>query len=329
MGTPMTRVYASLPLSGPVGWAGRDILRGAELALDRWTGDPAELVALDAHASDRDERAREHAQRAAADAGALAYLGDFHSSQVDATAPILSAAGLLQVAPGATFAGLGGATLVRLMPSDEGLARGIAEWLVQAGVRRVVIVHDGDPGYGDPVSGMCADAARERGVDVLRRAVWTQEEGAAADVAGAEAVLVVAIPGPGTTALWNELYGLDPGMWLLATDGLAVEWAARAIDPQAAAKTRFFTAQRAPWGFYGYEAMALILAAVAEGGGTRPGAVGAARATRDRDSILGRYSIDAEGLTTAPASGRLLIAGGELVWDRDRRTHSADRTSVR
>jgi ABC-type branched-subunit amino acid transport system substrate-binding protein len=197
MGSRLTRVYASLPLSGPVGSAGRDILRGAELALERWTGDPAELVALDAHASDRDERAREHAQRAAADAGALAYLGDFHSSQVDATAPILSAAGLLQVAPGATFAGLAGATLLRLMPSDEGLARGIAGWLVQARVNRLVIVHDGDAGYGDPVSGMCADAAREHGIDVLRRAIWTQEEGAAADVAAAEPCSSSPSPGPG------------------------------------------------------------------------------------------------------------------------------------
>jgi hypothetical protein len=34
------------------------------------------------------------------------------------------------------------------------------------------------------------------------------------------------------------------------------------------------------------------------------------------DSILGRYSIDADGHTTSTAYGRLAVAGGELVWDR-------------
>jgi branched-chain amino acid transport system substrate-binding protein len=318
MGSRTTRIYASLPLAGPAGWAGSDILRGAELALDRPEGGSVELLALDTHASNRDERAREHARRAAADPQALAYLGDFHSSQVAATQPILSAAGLLQVAPAATFTGLGGATLVRLMPSDNGLAYGIAEWLGQARVRRLLVVHDDDPGYGDPVSRMCAEAATERGIEARRRPVWTQEEDIGADVAGVEAVLVVAVPWPGTAALWADLNSVDPTMWLLATDGLAVDWLARAIDAEAAVTTRFFTAQRAPWGFYGYEAMALILDAVAEGGGTRAGAVSAARGAPDRESILGRYSIDEQGLTTAPATGRLAIAAGELVWDRDR-----------
>ena len=312
------RVYASLPLAGPAGHAGRDILRGAELALERSGGDGVELTALDTHATDRDARARENAHLAAEDADALAYLGDFHSSQVVTTAPSLSRAGLLQVAPAATFAGLGGPTLVRLMPSDAGLARGIAAWLVErARVRRLLVVHDHDPGYGDPVGRMCAEAARERGIDTRSRPVWDHAEGIANDVEDADAVLYVGVPGPGTAAFWGDLHAADPGMWLLATDGIAVDWVARAIDAEAARMTRFFTAQRAPWGFYGYEAMALILDAIAEGGGTRDGAVTAARETRDRDSFLGRYSIDEEGLTTSPASGRLAIAGGELVWDRD------------
>jgi ABC-type branched-subunit amino acid transport system substrate-binding protein len=317
METRTTRVYASLPLAGPAGWAGRDILRGAELALERSDGDAVELVALDTHTADREGRAAEHARLAAKDEHALAYLGDFHSSQVAATAPILSAAGLLQVAPAATFAGLGGPTLVRLMPSDEGLARGIADWLVQhARVSALLVVHDHDPGYGDPVGRMCANAAMERGIETRSRPVWNQEEGRAGDLAGVEAVLYVGVPGPGTSALWRDLHVVNPGMWLLATDGLAVDWLARAIDADAARMTLFFTAQRAPWGFYGYEAMALILDAVEGSGGTREGAVSAARGTHDRDSILGRYSIDEHGLTTSPASGRLVISAGELVWER-------------
>jgi len=310
-------VYASLPLAGPAGAAGRDILRGAELALERSDGDAVELVALDTHTADREGRAAEHARLAEKDEQALAYLGDFHSSQVVTTAPILSAAGLLQVAPAATFAGLGGPTLVRLMPSDEDLARGIADWLVQrARVSALLVVHDHDPGYGDPVGRMCVEAARGRGIEARGRPVWNHGEPIADELADVPAVLYVGVPGRGTAAFWRDLHAAQPGMWLLATDGLAVDWVARAIDADAAQRTRFFTAQRAPWGFYGFEAMALILDAVAAGGGTRAGAVRAARGTRDRDSILGRYSIDEAGLTTSPATGRLAIAGGELVWDR-------------
>ena len=69
-------------------------------------------------------------------------------------------------------------------------------------------------------------------------------------------------------------------------------------------------------GFYGFEAMALILDAVAEGGGDREATVRAARATHDRDSLLGRYSLDEHGHTTSTAYGRLAVVDGELVWDR-------------
>jgi hypothetical protein len=43
--------------------------------------------------------------------------------------------------------------------------------------------------------------------------------------------------------------------------------------------------------------------------------VRAARATRDRDSVIGRYSIDEHGHTTSKAYGRLAVADGDLVWD--------------
>ena len=312
----MLRIYASMPLRGPAGAAGRDIVRGAELALGRPAGPGVELVALDAWDEDRDARAVANARRAAADASAVAYLGDFHSSQVECTTPILAAAGLLQVAPGATYAGLGGPTLVRLMPDDRGLARGIARWVAGAGVRHVLVVHDHDDGYGVPVGGMCLRALRGAGVDARARPVWDHDEQIAADLGGADALLYVGVAGSGAAAMWRDLHRHDPALWLLATDGLAVDWFARELDAAAAGRTRLFTAQRAPWGFYGYEAAALILDAIAEADSDRDGAIATARATRDRDSILGRSSIDADGLTTAPADGILAVVDGEIVWER-------------
>jgi ABC-type branched-subunit amino acid transport system substrate-binding protein len=84
------RVYASLPLSGPLGAVGRDVLRGAELALEQAEDGTPELVALDAHGKDREAAAVANARRAAADGDALAYLGDLHSSQVMETSSVLS-----------------------------------------------------------------------------------------------------------------------------------------------------------------------------------------------------------------------------------------------
>ena len=312
----MLRIFASMPLRGPAGCAGRDIVRGAELALARSATPGVELVILDASGDDCDARAVANARRAAADANAVAYLGDFHSSQVMHTAPILAAAGLLQVAPGATYTGLGGPALVRLMPDDRALARGIAAWVAGAGLGGVLVVHDHDDGYGVPVAGMCLRALQDAGVDARTRPVWDHNEPIADDLAGADAVLYAGAAGSGAVTLWRDLHRHDPARWLLATDGLAVDWFARELDAGAAGRTRLFTAQRAPWGFYGYEAAALILDAIAATGGDRAGVVATARATRDRDSALGRYSIDPQGLTTAPADGVLATVEGEIVWER-------------
>ena len=312
----MRRVYASLPLTGPVGPAGREVLRGADLALERATGTDVELVALDAFAANREARAVANARRAAGDPDALAYLGDFHSSQVMETAPVLGAAGLLQVAPVATFAGLRGPTLVCLTPHDGVGARAIADWLAGAGVRELLVVHDHDGDYGVPVGAMCVTAARERGLEVRSRPVWDHDEPMAGDVVGAQAVLYVGVAGSGAVGLWRDLHALDPALWLLGSDGVAVSWLAHELSPAAAARTRFFVAQRAPMGFYGFEAMALVLDAIAPRSADRESVVRTVRATRDRDSVLGRYSIDADGHTTSTAYGRLAVAHGELVWDR-------------
>ncbi len=308
----MGRVYVSVPLRGPQGAAGRDVLRGAELALERAGG--AKLVVLDGFGEDRDAIAMAAAQRAAEDDEALAYLGDFHSSQVASTAPILSTAGLLQVAPVATYAGLAGDTLVRLMPHDGVGSRAIADWLAAVGVGEVLVVHDYGDEYGEPVGAMCAEAARERGQRVRIRRVWDQEEAPADDLGAAEAVVYVGVAGSGAKGLWHDLHAANPRLWLIGSEGVAADWLARAIEPSAAERTRFFVANRAPLAMYGYEAMALILDAIAAGG-DRAAIVDAARATRDRDSVIGRYSIDADGHTTSTAYGRLAVVGGELVWD--------------
>jgi branched-chain amino acid transport system substrate-binding protein len=202
------------------------------------------------------------------------------------------------------------------MPDDRALAHGIAGWVAQRGILRVLVVHDHDDGYGVPVGAMCAQALQAAGVDVSSRPVWDHVDAIAADVAGKDAVLYAGVAGSGAARLWHDLHRLDGALRLLGTDGLATDRFARDLGAGAAARTLLFTAQRAPWGLYGYEAAALVLDAVAAAGGNRLAVIEAARRTRDRDSALGRYSIDENGLTTAPADGRLAVVDGEIVWDR-------------
>jgi branched-chain amino acid transport system substrate-binding protein len=311
----VSRVYASLPLSGPVGRLGREVLRGAELELERRGPPDVEIVPLDSAGDDREAQAVANARRAAADPEALAYLGDFHSSQVVDTSPILGAAGMLQVAPVATLAGLAGPTLVRLTPHDGVGARAIADWLEGRGVGELLVVHDHDEGYGVPVAAMCVDAARSRGLTTRSRPVWDCEE--TVDVGAADAIEYVGVAGSGAIGLWHDLHAAAPRAWLIGSEGVATAWLAEALEPSAAERTRFFVAFRAPLAFYGYEAMALILDAIVAAGSERAAVARAALATRDRDSVLGRYSLDADGHTTSTAYGRLAVVAGELVWDRE------------
>ena len=164
---------------------------------------------------------------------------------------------------------------------------------------------------------MCARAARERGLDVRIRPVWDHDEDAGGDLGdGAGRPLRRRRRIGRDRAVGHAARARSPDLWLLGSEGVAQRWLARsAPEPAAAERTRFFVANRAPIAFYGYEAMALILEAIAAGSGDRAAIARAARATRDRDSVLGRYSIDAEGHTTSKLYGRLAVVDGALVWD--------------
>ena len=88
----------------------------------------------------------------------------------------------------------------------------------------------------------------------------------------------------------------------------------------------FFTRYRARYGtsarlygIYGYEAMSLVLDAIARAGAEgdeRAAVIAAGLATRDRESVLGTYSIDPFGDTTLTDFGVYRIKHGRPSWDR-------------
>ena len=101
------------------------------------------------------------------------------------------------------------------------------------------------------------------------------------------------------------------------------------LDPAAypPAAQAFYAAFRArfgkaagPYALQGYEAMRVALDAIRAAGprgNDRAAVVAAFHAIRDRDSVLGRYSIDANGDTTLSTYGVLSVdRRGRLVYDR-------------
>ena len=72
-----------------------------------------------------------------------------------------------------------------------------------------------------------------------------------------------------------------------------------------------------PYAIYGYEAMRLVLDAIERAGSTdKADVLKALFDTKDRQSVLGTYSIDENGDTTLTDYGIYTIEGGELTFDK-------------
>jgi branched-chain amino acid transport system substrate-binding protein len=72
-----------------------------------------------------------------------------------------------------------------------------------------------------------------------------------------------------------------------------------------------------PYAIYGYDAMQLALDAIKRSGtGERDAILQAIFATEERESVLGTYSIDANGDTTLSDYGAYTIEDGELQFDQ-------------
>ena len=71
-----------------------------------------------------------------------------------------------------------------------------------------------------------------------------------------------------------------------------------------------------PYAIYGFEAMSLVLDAIERAGSTdKADVLSALFDTKDRQSVLGQYSIDENGDTTLTDYGVYTIEGGELTFD--------------
>jgi branched-chain amino acid transport system substrate-binding protein len=170
----------------------------------------------------------------------------------------------------------------------------------------------------------------------------------------AQAVFFSGQPGAGAVALWQQLHAADTSLRLLGSSSLsesalpssdtptsAASFASQlgtaagvtylatpvlpsALYPPAARsvlaqyRARFHEAA-GPYALDGYEAMSAVLLAIRRAGShgnKREAVIDKFFAIKDRDSVLGRYSIQASGDTTLSRYGIDRVAGGRLVFYR-------------
>ena len=230
-------------------------------------------------------------------------------------------------------------TYGRLVPNDAVQARAGAQLLQTLGRRKVMVVHDGEV-YGRGVARLVADSLKARGIRVtgFRRLGRRNAAAIARAARTSDALYYGGITANGAVALWRAFHK-RPNLVKVGSDGIGersfTDSREGGISADAARKTYITLATLPPsaypapgpailralkttdaYALYGYEAMALALDSINRGGPTRAGAIGGLFATRDRDSVVGRYSIDANGDTTSTRYGVYRVARRDLAFDR-------------
>jgi branched-chain amino acid transport system substrate-binding protein len=243
-------------------------------------------------------------------------------------------------------------TYVRVVPSDLVQARVQVQLQRQAGCRRPYVLDDGEVD-GEDLADSYQLVARSAGLHVLgvqafqRRA--TDYTALARSVAqtGADCVLISALTESGAPLVARQVAAAMPAAQIFGSDGVAestftdpseggiplaldsrmvLTTAAVGADAASRSARAFYAAYERhygvpqPYAIYGYEAMRLALGAIARAsdGGRQPvrrnKVLEAIFATRDRQSVLGTYSITPSGDTTIRSYGVYRVVDGRLVY---------------
>jgi branched-chain amino acid transport system substrate-binding protein len=231
----------------------------------------------------------------------------------------------------------------RLAPGDPAQAAAQVELMRTLGVHKLYVLDDQDP-FEAPLAEIVASEAGRAGIRVAAHdsiatsagSVFTGEVEKIVR-SGVDAVFLAAAPTPGVAKLWQELHRADPQMVLLGSATLvspaftsAIAGAASqtylttpilaASDyPSPAARVlsdyrAHFGGQPGAYALYGFEAMSVVLDAIRRAGSqgnNRQVVIERFFATKDRDSVLGRYSMQSNGETTLSRYGADRVAGGK------------------
>ena len=234
----------------------------------------------------------------------------------------------------------------RVVPADHIQAAAVVRYMQDEGVSKVYILNDKEV-YGSGIARTVESGAKAAGIDVVANdgidTKAANQRALASKIArsGADGFFFGGNTYGGAIQLWKDLYAANPAIKLFGPDGVAEEsFYAEVGDP---GRNTFITVSTLPqkyyppaaqaffkayetaygkppetYGIYGYEAMSVVLDAMsrAKDCADREQVRDAFFATKDRESVLGTYSIDADGDTTLTQYGGYRVQGSKLVFDR-------------
>lgn len=239
-------------------------------------------------------------------------------------------------------------TFGRLVPTGAQEARALAAWVRRAGLRRVTLVYDGlQEGLGRGTE--LERALLDERVDVPElvpvdpRDEPAQRAAAVRDVLRARgpAVVYAGASTPTAATVLRRVARQAPGTALFATSGVDARALAAALPASARLRVtspllplaarppdarrvaahyrEHFGGPAPPAALFGYEAMRAVLDAIrraGRNGNDRRAVVAAFFSATHRRSVLGPWSVDARGDTSAGAVGAYVARGGRLRFVR-------------
>jgi branched-chain amino acid transport system substrate-binding protein len=255
------KIYSSWPLTGGTQFTGESMLHAAELALEHYLADhdgvgPAgftiELVPLDdasptTGAWDGTIEA-ENAQRCVNDPQCMVYFGTYNSGAAKVSMVITNEAGIVQLSPANTYAGLtrsgcpgcaddepdiyrpsGEVNYFRIPPTDDVQGAAGAAWAYCQGFQNVYILDD-NQAYGRGVADVFEARATEIGLNIVGhdhvestdidfRALLTAVRSSGADLVYGG--FVQDSGGPQVIQQMGSLGMFDEGIKFMGADGLA------------------------------------------------------------------------------------------------------------
>jgi branched-chain amino acid transport system substrate-binding protein len=241
-------------------------------------------------------------------------------------------------------------TYTRIVPKDTIQGAALATVMKQDGCTKVQMANDKEV-YGAGLAKNIESAADSQGLDIIsneaidKNAPNYRSLASKAKGAGADCFVFSGITANNAVQLYKDFSAALPDAKLYGPDGVAesgfidpkeggipadvaskVKVSVATLDPDqygAEGKEFFDSFEKKynnpnpnPYAIYGYEAMRLALDAIQRSGtGNKEDIVKALFDTKDRDSVLGKYSIDENGDTTLTDYGVYKVKGGELVFD--------------
>jgi branched-chain amino acid transport system substrate-binding protein len=239
-------------------------------------------------------------------------------------------------------------TFGRVVPADHIQAAAQVTYQKDQGCKKVYILNDKEV-YGKGIAVQVESIAKAQGLAIAAnegfdtKAANFRTVAAKIKSSGADCMFFGGILQNKGAQVFKDVHAANPNMKLFGPDGVAdsafttklgsaVEKMTYITNPTLDPKLYppaaqdFFAKFKEkygkdpePYAIYGYEAMKVALLAIqnaGDKGNDRQAVIDAFYKIKDRDSVLGKYSIDENGDTTLSDYGSDRVEGGKLVFDK-------------